>query len=523
MKKTKRRDFLKQFFWGSALLYVNPITFSTSGKAITDKANNLPTDEITRKQALTYFYKKEYKNAENLFNKLISVHPDKISYYDGLRKVLGAQNRISDICVLYAEGLKKNQDNPVFYDRYARALTALSGGNKIQRSKYEQETGIDPVDYSLKLYIEAISKFPDKQYLKTGLLDIQKKIGIYTSSRSRVPIHQPDTAILSKIPELTSEIKELWEHSRTSIKKNSPINKARHIGKTATTPPKKRRAMFFPEEEQLRAKQITAHLQWVTTITLSNLLQNPVYKTVYTYISTLSPNLITDSLFGEIKKYAKQYKLQKFLIELTQNRYNRSKTFWRTISYADSLKQNKDTASQAFVLYQEAEKKNKALQPKKIGALYGGKATCLIQEKKYSSAREILLQGIELLNGIGGVARGLSIHYAKTYISEENYEAAENILNLILTKCLKHRPDTEEFPDDPIIKYIYPDPFINEEISFYHRLDDKQPVHTQEILSVYYALARLYIKKNDSAGYSRIKNKIIALSPQDRFVNNNHI
>ena len=71
MKKTKRRDFLKQFFWGSALLYVNPITFSTSGKAITDKANNLPTDEITRKQALTYFYKKEYKNAENLFNKLI--------------------------------------------------------------------------------------------------------------------------------------------------------------------------------------------------------------------------------------------------------------------------------------------------------------------------------------------------------------------------------------------------------------------------------------------------------------------
>ena len=281
--------------------------------------------------------------------------------------------------------------------------------------------------------------------------------------------------------------------------------------------------MFFPEEEQLRAKQITAHLQWVTMITLSNLLQNPVYKTVYTYISTLSPNLITDSLFGEIKKYAKQYKLQKFLIELTKNRYNRSKTFWRTISYADSLKQNKDTASQAFVLYQEAEKKNKALQPKKIGALYGGKATCLIQEKKYSSAREILLQGIELLNGIGGVARGLSIHYAKTYISEENYEAAENILNLILTKCLKHRPDTEEFPDDPIIKYIYPDPFINEEISFYHRLDDKQPVHTQEILSVYYALARLYIKKNDSAGYSRIKNKIIALSPQDRFVNNNHI
>ena len=87
-EKTKRRDFLKQFFWGSALLYVNPITFSTSGKAITDKANNLPTDEITRKQALTYFYKKEYKNAENLFNKLISVHPDKISYYDGLRKVL---------------------------------------------------------------------------------------------------------------------------------------------------------------------------------------------------------------------------------------------------------------------------------------------------------------------------------------------------------------------------------------------------------------------------------------------------
>lgn len=107
MKKTKRRDFLKQFFWGSALLYVNPITFSTPGKAITDKASNLPTDEITRQQALTYFYKKEYKNAENLFNKLISAHPDKVNYYDGLRKVLGAQNRISDICVLYAEGLKK--------------------------------------------------------------------------------------------------------------------------------------------------------------------------------------------------------------------------------------------------------------------------------------------------------------------------------------------------------------------------------------------------------------------------------
>ena len=92
MKKTKRRDFLKQFFWGSALLYVNPITFSTSGKAITDKANNLPTDEITRKQALTYFYKKEYKNAENLFNKLISVHPDKISYYDGLSIGSSKQN-----------------------------------------------------------------------------------------------------------------------------------------------------------------------------------------------------------------------------------------------------------------------------------------------------------------------------------------------------------------------------------------------------------------------------------------------
>ena len=70
MKKTKRRDFLKQFFWGSALLYVNPITFSTSGKAITDKANNLPTDEITRKQALTYFYKKQ--------NRIISIFEDTI-------------------------------------------------------------------------------------------------------------------------------------------------------------------------------------------------------------------------------------------------------------------------------------------------------------------------------------------------------------------------------------------------------------------------------------------------------------
>ena len=86
--------------------------------------------------------------------------------------------------------------------------------------------------------------------------------------------------------------------------------------------------MFFPEEEQLRAKQITAHL---ATGNNDNIIKPPpkscLQNCIYLYFDLISELNNRFLVRRDKKKYAKQYKLQKFLIELTQKQIQPIKNF----------------------------------------------------------------------------------------------------------------------------------------------------------------------------------------------------
>lgn len=129
------------------------------------------------KQARVQFYKKDYKQAEELYKQSITLAPRAIRFYDGLENVFGAQGRFLEALLLYKNGLTLNDKNVAFYDRTARALMRVEIGDKKLAKEYKASfKSSSMLQDAIALYNKALEIDSSKKYLLVGKKKIEEKI-----------------------------------------------------------------------------------------------------------------------------------------------------------------------------------------------------------------------------------------------------------------------------------------------------------------------------------------------------------
>ena len=92
-------------------------------------------------KARIHFFKKEYKDAEIIYRKLLSEIPTDISAYDNFKKVLGVQHRTLEILPYYKKAIEKYPRRVDFYDRLAKTLREIATGNKKLETELQKTEG----------------------------------------------------------------------------------------------------------------------------------------------------------------------------------------------------------------------------------------------------------------------------------------------------------------------------------------------------------------------------------------------
>jgi len=183
MNTFSRKDFLRltSLTFLSALLpaqKINALSYILDLDRNTSQSDFETAVELS-KQAKVLFYKKEYKQAEDLYKQSITLAPRAIRFYDGLENVLGAQGRFLESLLLYKNGLSINSENVVFYDRTARALMRVGIGDKKLAKEYEADfNSSSMLNDALALYDKALAIDASKKYLLVGKKKIEEKIAL---------------------------------------------------------------------------------------------------------------------------------------------------------------------------------------------------------------------------------------------------------------------------------------------------------------------------------------------------------
>ncbi|MCL9807736.1 hypothetical protein NAT51_19625, partial [Flavobacterium amniphilum] len=180
MSHLSRKDFIKLTSWGfvATMLPVSELSAINSVFA----TDAVPTQEGFKeaqqlaKQAKEFFYKKEYKKAEELYLECIKLAPNYIQFYDALSNVYGAKNNHLAAAELFRQGVLKNPKRGPFYDRAARSLVRLEQGNEKQTKLFKKQNKktVSLVSDAEELYRTAIALEGTKVYLTQGTSKIAK-------------------------------------------------------------------------------------------------------------------------------------------------------------------------------------------------------------------------------------------------------------------------------------------------------------------------------------------------------------
>lgn len=181
MNAFSRKDFLRltSLTLLSSLL---PIQKINALSYILDLNKNISQDDFQKavklaKEAKVYFYKRQYKQAEEIYKQCITLAPKAIRFYDGLENVFGAQGKFLEPVILYKNGLTINTESVAFYDRLARALMRIETGNRKAAKKYKAEFNSNSMlNDALVLYNKAISLDHNKKYLSIAKKKVENKI-----------------------------------------------------------------------------------------------------------------------------------------------------------------------------------------------------------------------------------------------------------------------------------------------------------------------------------------------------------
>jgi tetratricopeptide (TPR) repeat protein len=190
MSHLSRKDFIKLTSWGFVATLLPIGELSAINRVFSSE--DVPTPEGFKeaqklaKEAKVFFYKRDYKKAEELYLQCIKLAPNYIQFYDALSNVYGTKNNHLASAELFRQGVLKNPNKAQFYDRAARSLVRLEQGNNKQAKIFKQSNkkSVSLLTDAQELYQRAIALEGSKLYLKEGVSKIEKAKTKLSASKS---------------------------------------------------------------------------------------------------------------------------------------------------------------------------------------------------------------------------------------------------------------------------------------------------------------------------------------------------
>jgi len=527
MKDYNRRQFLKTGLLASTAFFfsfspIEKLIASNSKKTPGDAAGDQTDIRQLQQKAKDYFYRKEYVNAEQTYRQLIFLQPMYIAAYDGLAKTLYAQNKSLAAAEAYRQGWLEQKDNHIFCDRLARAMKRLVAGNRKQEKEFCFRIGqAELLEVSAQLYIDAIevTKQKPRTYLALGLLDVQRTLAKCNKSRKFAgssPLSFSAT-VQNKITLSTQTHRDKWETSRKKRKKREYNVSTEQVAQLRETDNQKRyrRTLQFDTEKTSRIKEKNLGNKRLYYPLFAAALKNKSTVKVEQYQQKIVSfdNKDTNVNGHLVRHYRKQKQYDK-LVGFQKDQYTNNPTFWTTAQYAQALRlqAKKETqpglCANAMDLYKGLITSN--LNSREYLCVYGGQLDCLLQQKQYSELRST---AIKALSPYPLSILPFVLVYIKSWVGEGKLDLAEDAYKILTTGA-----EPTLISNDPIYKHVK---------VLYKQLT--QPtgqakevkgfgVKKEPLFDIYYGMADLYKKKNNSAAERDILNQIKRIDPNNGFV-----
>lgn len=534
MESFNRRKFIKTLLLGAGAFYIPTFPLFSRILDENDVIKNA-FNSVQKKEALDYFYRREYSRAESAYKELIRAYPKDVSCYDGLAKVYAKNYKQIEIIELYQKGVDLNKDSPVFYDRLGRALNALSLGNLKYEQSYIQSTGDDfLIQSSALLYLKAIDLAPDKRYLREGLLDTlkcldKKNKDLERREKSRL---QLDGQIQIMVEEKIVAYRRDWLQSRKPKKNNlNHLEETRLYELIEKVEKTDRRKLYFDDEQQCRHEGI----QSITKKYYYPLLYNAIAKkepelAKERYERLKECDLKDSHSKGQIIKYFKKSGSYQKLIEFYNSESVSLQSFWTKAGLIQATlnKNKKDGNLELFKdiiesLHNLADE-NEIHSAKKYGFIYGGLAEGHFRLKEYDKGRKELLNAFDYIID-GGVAKSLIIRYAESYMMESKDKTTQGILYNLLGQNKSGISIS-----DPILAIITKGKEYTIEKEKNSLRNPKQRVrassrsvnsnYTADDLKVFYSLAKCYEQTNNKPELLNTLSAIESINSNDAFAKN---
>lgn len=505
-EKMPRREFLKRLLAGSGALFVATTPLSVFAQEATASTT---TDLLSlKRQARELFYQKKYGQAASLYKQIIEQEPKVIANYDGLRRVLAAQNRNLEIAELYKQALQRNKKNPAYYDRMARAMNSLSLGNRKDEKEFCAKYGETfLLESSIALYAQAITLNPAKKYLYNGMLDTNKCLGKLNKQLRKN--NQPELSFahetIEAIETTTQAYINDWVETRSSRKvsiapEQVPAALQKIAGKT-------RRKLYTAEEAEQRKEHIAKQVKAIRSRELKFYISS---KKDNGMIAQKALLMVKDSpgetqTIAKLKKYYKKRKDYENLAMLYNQLYEQRKDFWTAVSLANALcmygwqQNNLTRVNQARQLYEKSCPDPSKLRPKEMCAYYSGLMQCAFAQKNYGQGRKILTEAFDKINADKGTALNLLLVYAQSFGYEKQWKQGLKILDSLL-----HTGSDEQVDE-------------NEKINNCIKKRKGKKLSLQEQVKVYIAIAKIQQQQGDRAGLNRTKANILQLDSDNGF------
>lgn len=488
-----RRSFLKKIFAGLILCTADPIKLFSQASAEPSISNqskaSLSNILSLKREAKTFFHKREYTQASLLYQQLIDLTPSDITCYDGLKKVLGAQQSTIEVVKLYKDGLKKNPSLPVFYDRVAKSLISISTGNEKHLSQYLQSVSNENLfQEAIELYLNAIELSPESKYLYLGLGDAWKKIEEVNKRniKNGNELIEISSEVERKVKLLLEKHQSEWDLTRQSHKpialNQKNINNIDFTTFVKHISGKKRRTLYFEDEKLNREKNILRMKRRSGDLkALMEIKQKNFSQLLFLGMFMLTEGSLYSNFIGLLKRELRDKEQMRGFRLFYEQFYNKRKDSWGILAKAIYYKKCDIQLNDALTLLSQEDKILDVYSGKKIAAMYEGMAELYLKKKNYQKGEEALLKGLDLL-GNNGLALSLKIKYANLHYMKGDYSKAVSMLSYIANR-----------------------PYIKEDMenilsaSSFTPLDLKES-STGEYLKVYRALYKIQQQQGDTDG-----------------------
>ncbi|MFC2103749.1 hypothetical protein ACFLS4_00160 [Bacteroidota bacterium] len=483
-----RREFLKTALMSSAVFFVPLSQFKLF--AGTNSISSLTDDELMdlANQARELFFMRKFDESEKIYLQIIESRPGEILFYEGLKKVYGAQNKDLLIAELFRKGWLLNQNDSIFCAKFANELAKLALSNKKHSTEFVEKYGVDNIlDESISLFNQSISYNPENSFARRNLNHtVEAKQNLHEIEREEKKRYKRKKNFTNK---------SYGNFSETKI-----LNRLEQIKN------KERRTLYFEDEVICRDENLKKSEKKIYQALYKKHRRKKDFSSAENFMLKIYELDKNDTnIIGEIRKFYKKQKDYNKLVSFSRDVLKDKNDFWSYVALAKSLRlayentNSKAQLEESISIYNHL-KDNWAGEFDNIDlTIYDGLANCYRLNNEYYNAIE-LYDYIDhnLSSSKRHIKNTVCIGKAKVLLQQDNYDEAISLIERQLSKN------------------------INSEYTPSYRkasLKAKKNVQINEDMEdivLYSFLAKANHKKGNGTEVKRLYKKIYKIQPKDK-------